>query len=72
MKLQELTLLKMTAKGNDAGEMVISAITPVSSVELTSSNDEVSLQAYQQLSQRLLETIESELEELKSDLEADT
>jgi len=62
----------MTAKRNDAGEMVISAITPVSSVELTSSNDEVSLQAYQQLSQRLLETIESELEELKSDLEADT
>ncbi len=60
----------MIATKNDNGEITIKAITPVSTVELTTSNEEVALQAYSQLGQRLLETIESELIELKADMES--
>lgn len=68
--MEELILLRMIATKNDNGEITIKAITPVSTVELTTSNEEVALQAYSQLGQRLLETIESELIELKADMES--
>ena len=59
----------MTHKREENGEVTIQAITPMSSVELTTS-EEIALQVYQQLGARLLETIESELEELKGDMES--
>lgn len=51
------------------GDYTIRAKTPVSSVELTVSSKEIALQIFQQLGKRLLTTIESELEELKGDME---
>ena len=69
MYMEDLILLKMTHKREENGEVTIQAITPMSSVELTTS-EEIALQVYQQLGARLLETIESELEELKGDMES--
>jgi len=67
----ELVLLKLTATV-DGEDYVTTATTPVSSVEMRTTNEEVAKQAYTQLGKRLLETIESELEELKGDLESGT
>ncbi len=67
--MKELILLKMTTQQNSNGEITIKATTPVSTVELTAT-EEIAQQVFQQLSQRLLETIESELIELKGDMEA--
>lgn len=67
--MQELTLLKLTSHLHENGECTVKAITPVSTVELTAPNEEVALQVFSQLGQRLLETIESELIELKGDME---
>ena len=68
-KFDDLILLKMSAKFEDNGEVTISAKTPLSSVELTTT-EEIAMQVYQQLGARFLETIESELEELKGDMES--
>ena len=68
--MQELTLLKLTSHLHDSGECTIRAITPVSTVELTAPTEEVALQVFTQLGKRLLETIESELIELKGDMES--
>ena len=67
---EELFLLKMTAKAKENGEVTIKAITPVSFVELTCRDEEQALQAFSQLGKRLLTTIESELDELKGDMES--
>lgn len=58
----------MTVNKRD-DEFVVKATTPVSTVEMATTNEEVAEQAFTQLGQRLLETIESELIELKGDLE---
>jgi hypothetical protein len=58
----------MTAKTEISGEVTINVTTPVSTVELTTT-EEIALQIYSQVGTRLLETIESELENLKFDLE---
>ena len=68
-EFEDLILLKLEAKYEENGEVTIRAITPISSVELTTSK-EIAKQVYVQLGQRLLETIESELEELKGDMES--
>jgi len=67
-KFDDLILLKLTHEILENGEVTIRAITPVSSVELTTT-EEIASQIYAQLGQRFLETIESELEELKGDME---
>ena len=68
--MQDLILLKITVeKDEDKGEATIRAVTPVSTVELTAP-EEIALQVHGQLAKRLLETIESELEELKGDMES--
>ncbi len=68
-ELQEIVLLKMTAV-KEGDTILIRAITPVSTVELATESEEMALQAYSQLGKRLLETIESELIELKGDMES--
>ncbi len=71
-KMDELVLLKMTSyKDESTGEVTIKAITPVSTVELTTT-EEIALQVFTQLGKRLLETIESELIELKGDMETNS
>lgn len=76
LQIKELTLLKLTltiveSYNSDTGkEWIIKASTPVSFVELTVQKEEIAQQAYAQLGQRLLETLESELEELKGDMES--
>ena len=67
--VNELILLKITVV-NEGDEWVIRASTPVSFVELTVNSEEVAQQVNAQLGQRLLDTIESELEELKGDMES--
>ena len=67
--MEDLILLKLTSKKEENGEVTIKAITPLSTVELTTS-EEIALQIYSQLGSRLLETIESELIELKGDMES--
>ena len=67
--MEDLILLKLTTKKENNGEVTIQAVTPISTVELTTS-EEIALQVYQQLGARLLETIESELIELKGDMES--
>ncbi len=67
--MKDLILLKLTHKLEENGEITIQAITPISSVELTTT-PEIAQQVYQQLGTRFLETIESELEELKGDMES--
>ena len=67
--MEDLILLKLSAKKEENGEVTIMATTPVSTVELTAS-EEVALQIYTQLGSRLLTTIESELIELKGDMES--
>ena len=64
----EMTLLKLEVS-NMGQEWIVKASTPVSFVELSVNNEEIAQQVYAQLGQRLLETIESELEELKGDME---
>lgn len=67
---KDLILLKVTTtRDKKKGEATIKAATPVSFVELTAP-EEIALQIHAQLCQRLLETIESELEELKGDMES--
>ena len=66
---EDLALLKMTAFQHENGEVTIKAITPVSTVELTAPNEDVGLQVFSQLGKRLLASIESELENLKGDME---
>jgi len=57
-KISELVLLKMTSHLDEkTGDVTIRAITPISTVELTTS-EEIALQVFQQLGSRLLETIE--------------
>ncbi len=68
-KFEDLILLKLTTKKEENGEVTISATTPISTVELTTSA-EIALQIYKQLGARLLETVESELIELKGDMES--
>ena len=65
---EDLALLKMTAFQHENGEVTIKAITPVSTVELTAPNEDVGLQVFSQLGKRLLASIESELVELKEDM----
>jgi hypothetical protein len=65
-----MILLELESSQENEDYIVI-AKTPVSSVEMRTTSKEIAEQAYAQLGQRLLETIESELEELKGDLEAD-
>ncbi len=67
--MDDLILLKLTAKKEENGEITIQAITPISTVELTTS-EEIAKQVYQQLGARFLETIESEMIELKGDMES--
>ena len=67
--MDDLRLLKMSAKNEENGEVTIRVTSPISTVELTAS-EEVALQIYSQLGSRLLETIESELIELKGDMES--
>ncbi len=68
--MDDLILLKMSAvKDEESGEVTIKATTPISTVELTTT-EEIAMQVYAQLSQRLLETVESELIELKGDMES--
>jgi len=67
--MDDLILLKLTADKEDNGEITIKAITPISTVELTTSA-EIAEQIYSQLGQRFLETIESEMIELKGDMES--
>lgn len=68
--ISELYLLKMDAYLDEkTGEVTIRAISPVSTVELTST-PEIAEQVFQQLASRLMETIESELIELKGDMES--
>ncbi len=71
INMNELVLLKMTSHKEDNGEVTIRAITPMSTVELTSS-EEIALQVFKQLGQRLLTTLESELENLKEDMESNS
>ena len=68
-KFNDLILLRLEAKREDNGDVTIVARTPISSVELTTS-EEIAKQVYVQLGARFLETIESELEELKGDMES--
>ena len=68
--MKELILLKITVTENsEAGEATIRAITPVSTVELTAETS-IAKQIHGQLAARLLETIESEMIELKGDMES--
>ena len=68
--MTELILLKITVtEDNETDEATIRAITPVSTVELTAQTD-IAKQIHGQLAARLLETIESELIELKGDMES--
>ena len=69
--MQDLTLLKMTSKLEENGEITIQVISPLSTVELT-TDEEIALQIYKQLGKRFLETIESEMEQLQFDVSENT
>ena len=66
--MDDLILLKLSSRKEENGEVTIMATTPISTVELTAT-EEIAMQVFAQLGQRLLETVESELIELKGDME---
>ena len=67
--MEDLILLKQTFSKTEDGEITIKLISPLSTVELTTSED-IAQQIYTQLGTRFLDTIESELQNLKFDMES--